>query len=78
MEKDEYAGGPFIRLFAERKSLSKVLLKSYQVRGAGTGKRYNSHSEKFFKFCRERYPVIPFKQPLAHRLEIAILFKLLI
>ena len=51
----------------------KMLLKSYQVRGAGTGKMYNSHSEKFFKFCRERYLVIPFKQPLSHRLEIAIL-----
>ena len=56
MENDEYAGGPFVRLFAENKSLSRdvleILSASWRV---GTGKRYNSHVERFVKFCRERY-----------------------
>ena len=56
MEKDEHAGGPFVRLFAESKSLSRdaleILLASWRV---GTGKRYNSHVERFVKFFRERY-----------------------
>ena len=56
MEKDEHAGGPFVRLFVESKSLSRdaleILSASWRV---GTGKRYNSHVERFVKFCRERY-----------------------
>ena len=56
VEKDEHAGGPFVRLFAESKLLSRdaleVLSASWRV---GTGKRYNSHVERFVKFCRERY-----------------------
>ena len=56
MEKDEHAGGPFFKLFAESKSLSRdaleVLSASWRV---GTGKRNNSHVERFVKFCRERY-----------------------
>ena len=56
MEKDEHAGGSFVRLFAESKSLSRdaleILSASWRV---GTEKRYNSHVERFVKFCRERY-----------------------
>ena len=56
MEKDEHAGGTFVRLFAESKSLSRdapeILSVSWRV---GTGKRYSSHIERFVKFCRERY-----------------------
>ena len=56
MEKDEHAGGPFLRLFAESKSLSRdaleILSASWRVE---TGKRYNSLVERFAKFCRERY-----------------------
>ena len=56
MEKDEHAGGSFVRLFAESKSLSRyaleILSASWRVE---TGKRYNSHVERFVKFCRERY-----------------------
>ena len=54
--KDEHVGGPFVRLFAESKSLPRdaleILSPSWRV---GTGKRYNSHVERFVKFCRERY-----------------------
>ena len=56
MEKDEHAGGPFVRLFVESKSLSRDALEivsaSWRV---GTGKRCNSHVERFVKFCRESY-----------------------
>ena len=56
VEKDEHAGGSFVRLFAESKSLSRyaleILSASWRVE---TGKRYNSHVERFVKFCRERY-----------------------
>ena len=55
MEKDEHAGGSFVRLFAESKSLSRdapqILSASWIV---GTEKSYNSHVERFAKFCRER------------------------
>ena len=54
--KNEHVGGPFVRLFAESKSLSRnaleILSASWRV---GTGKRYSSHEERFVKFCRERY-----------------------
>ena len=57
MEKDEHVGGPFVRPFADSKSLSRdaleILSASWSVE---TGKRYNSHIERFVKFCRERYP----------------------
>ena len=56
MEKDEHAGGSFVRLFAESKSMSRdaleILSASWRM---GTEKRYNSHVERFVKFCRERY-----------------------
>ena len=56
MEKNEYAGGPFVRLFGESKSLSRnafeILSASWRM---GTGKRYNFLVERFVKFCRERY-----------------------
>ena len=56
MEKDDHAGGPFVRLFAESKLLSRdaleILSASWRV---GTGKRHNSNVERFVKFCRERY-----------------------
>ena len=56
MEKDEDASGPFVRLFAENKSLLRdaleILSASWRV---GTGRRYNSHVKRFVKFCRERY-----------------------
>ena len=56
MEKDEHAGGPFVRFFAESKSLSRdafeILSASWRV---GTGKRYNSNVKRFVKFCCERY-----------------------
>ena len=56
MEKDEHAGGLFIRLFAVSKLLSRdaleILSASWRV---GTGKRYNSHVKRFVKFCCERY-----------------------
>ena len=56
MKKDEHAGGTFARLFAESKSLPRdaleILSASWRV---GTGKRYNSHVERFVKFFRERY-----------------------
>ena len=56
MDKDEHAGGSFVRLFAESKSLSRdaleILSASWRV---GTGKRYNSHVKRFVQFCRERY-----------------------
>ena len=45
-----------VRFFAEIKSLSRytleILSASWRV---GTGKRYNSHVERFVKFCCERY-----------------------
>ena len=56
MEKDEHIGGPFVRLFAESKSLSRdaleILPASLRV---GTARRNNSHIERFIKFCRQRY-----------------------
>ena len=56
MEKDEHAGGSFVRLFAESKSLSRdpleILSASWRM---GTEKRCNSHFERFVKFCRKRY-----------------------
>ena len=56
MEKDKHAGGTFVKLFAESKSLSRdaleILSPSWRV---GTGKRYNSHVEGFVTFCRESY-----------------------
>ena len=56
VEKDQHASAPFVRFFAESKSLSRgaleILSASWRV---GTGKRYNSHVERFVKFCRERY-----------------------
>ena len=70
MEKDEHAGGPFVRLFAESKSLSRdaleILSASWRVE---TGKRYNSHVERFVKFCRERYT-----DPIQATTEIGIEF----
>ena len=58
MEKDEHVGGPFVRLFAESKSLSGDALEIVSASwGVGTRKRYNSHIERFakLKVCRERY-----------------------
>ena len=56
MEKDKHAGDSIGRLFAESKSLPRdaleILSASWRV---GTGKRYNSHVERFVKFCLERY-----------------------
>ena len=56
MEKDEHAGGPFVRLFVENKSLSRdaleILSALWRVE---TGKRYNSDVKRFVKFCREWY-----------------------
>ena len=56
MEKDENAGGRSVRLFAESKSLARdaleILSASWRL---GTEKRYNSHVERFVKFCDERY-----------------------
>ena len=56
MEEDGHAGGSFVRLFAESKSMSRdaleILSASWRM---GTEKRYNSHVERFVKFCHERY-----------------------
>ena len=56
MKKGEHAGGSFVKLFAESKSMSrdalKILSASWRM---GTEKRYNSHVDRFVKFCRERY-----------------------
>ena len=56
MEKDKHAGGAIVRLSVESKSLSRdaleMLSASWRV---GTGKRYNSHIERFVKFCRGSY-----------------------
>ena len=56
MEKYEYIGGLFVRLFAERKSLSRdaleILSASWRDR---TEKSYNSHIEIFVTFCHERH-----------------------
>ena len=56
MEKDGHAGGSFVRLSSESKSMSRdaldILSASWRM---GTEKRYNSYVERFVKFCRERY-----------------------
>ena len=49
MEKDGHVGGPFVRLFSD---VIEILSASSRV---GTGKRYNSNTERFVKFYRERY-----------------------
>ena len=46
MEKDEHDNGPFVRLFAESKTLSWR---------KGTEKRYNPYIKRFVKFCCQRY-----------------------
>ena len=55
MEKDEHASDPFVRLFAEGKSLSghalEILSALWRVE---TGKRHDSHIIMFLKFCLER------------------------
>ena len=70
MEKDGHAGGSFVRLFAESKSMSRdaleILSASWRM---GTEKRYNSHVERFVKFCRERYT-----DPIQATTEIGIEF----
>ena len=56
MEIDEHAGGTFVRLFAESKTLSRDALEILSASSrVGTGKRCNSHVERFAKFCRERH-----------------------
>ena len=57
MEKDEHAGGSFVRLFAESKSLSRdaleILSASWRV---GTGKRYNqATTEMEIEFLTEYF-----------------------
>ena len=56
MEKYEHTGGPIVRLSVESKSLSRdaleMLSASWRV---GTGKRYNSLTERFVNFCRGSY-----------------------
>ena len=55
-KKDQHAGGPFVRLFAEIKSLSRYTLEILSALWrVGTGKRYNSNVERFVEFCCERY-----------------------
>ena len=70
MEKDKHAGSSFVRLFAESKSVSRdaleILSASWRM---GTEKRYNSHVERFFKFCRERYT-----DPIQATTEMGIVF----
>ena len=51
MEKDENAGGRSVRFLAESKSLARDALEIL----LGTEKRYNSHVQRFVKFCDERY-----------------------
>ena len=70
MENNEYAGGPFIRFFPESNYCQEMLLKSYQVRGE---QEQGKGTIPIVKSVRERYTVCPFKQPLSHRLQIAIL-----
>ena len=56
MEKDEYDGGSFVRLFAESKLMSRDALEKLSASWRmGTEKRYNSHVERFVPFCRERF-----------------------
>ena len=70
VENDRHVGGPFVRLFAESKSLSRDALEILSAsRSVGTGKMYNSHINRSVKFCREKYldPIqatIPIKQSL--------------
>ena len=56
VEKDEHAGGSFVSLFVESKSLPRdaleILLALWRV---GTEKSNNPHVKRFVKFCRERY-----------------------
>ena len=70
MEKDEHAGGSFVRLFAESKSMSRdaleILSASWKM---GTEKMYDAHVERFVKFCRERYT-----DPIQATTEIGIEF----
>ena len=56
MEKDEHDNGPFVRLFAESKPLSRDALEILSAsRRAGTEKRYNPYIKRLAKFCRQRY-----------------------
>ena len=70
MEKDGRAGGSFVRLFAESKSISRDALEILSASWImGTEKRYNSHVKRFVKFCRERYT-----DPIQATTEIGIEF----
>ena len=56
MEKDEHTGGPFVRLFAESKSLPRYALEILSASSrVGTGKKHNSHVKRFVEFYCERY-----------------------
>ena len=56
MEKGEHAGGTFVSLFSESKSLSRDALEVLStLQRVRTGPRYNSHIERFVKSCRERH-----------------------